>query len=761
LETVMKARLRQRVLLTTGTVTALAVTGPLAGVAMAAALTFSTYLGGTNDEAAAWFSGVVSIAVDDLGNRYVTGSTRSPDFPTTEGAKRTLSGDIDVFVAKIAPGGTILYSTYLGGPCDDAAVDIAVDPGGNAYVTGRIHGGVCTEDVNAAALVAKLDPTGGLVWAAALGGSLADTSIGQAIAVDAAGHAYVAGTTSSHDFPITAGAFRTRDCSAAFSAGADGFVAKLSTDGTTLEYSTFLCGTAHESLNGIAVDAAGSAYVVGSTESKDFPTLGAIQTAPRGGPTAVTGFLTKLLPDGSGLAYSTYLGGSTNDIVGDVALDAQGNVYLTGETQSDDFPTTPGVVQEHPGNRLCFYTLCSDAFVTKIDPSGGAFVYSTLLFGEGNDAGSRIAVDNLGDAYVIGSTASLYFPIVGAFQPASRGPGDAFVTKLSPDATRLLYSSYLGGSHTGASPLIGEDAGSGIAVDWMGNAHVAGYTLSFDFPTTENATQKSIGDGVCDVTGTPCGDAFVAMIWADGPRTVPAIDLVATPTEDGSVTATWRGLPGVTAEDQVRLYPLGAYGADSDALEAWSTDGFTDGTVGLILPGGLPLGWYELRLLIPDPESGLLTTVARSEPFRVGTPGTTTPTGPSTCESDAACDDGDPCTVDVCAVACISKPAAGIASVTCTCERPDPAVCAGQRIPPAVERRLARVCTSFDGAATKRTPPLRRLRRDVASLGGSLGAVAKARKKGRISNDCAAALQAELRDTKDRAARMLVSLSGR
>jgi hypothetical protein len=155
-----------------------------------------------------------------------------------------------------------------------SATDITVDTGGNAYLTGRVHGGVCTEDVNAAALVAKLDPTGGLAYAASLGGSLADTSIGQAIAVDAEGHAYVAGVTSSHDFPVTAGAFRTQDCSAAFSAGADGFVAKLSTDGTTLEYSTFLCGTAHESLNGIAVDAAGSAYVVGSTESKDFPSAG-------------------------------------------------------------------------------------------------------------------------------------------------------------------------------------------------------------------------------------------------------------------------------------------------------------------------------------------------------------------------------------------------------------------------------------------------------------------------------------------------------
>lgn len=176
-----------------------------AAAARAAAITFSTYLGGSSDEAYDWFAGVVAVAVDDLGNRYVTGATRSPDFPTTEGLGRTLSGDVDIFVTKIAPGGTILYSTYLGGPCEDAAVDIAVDAAGSAYVTGRVHGGVCLEPVNAGALVAKLGPAGTLVYATALGGSLADTSTGQAIAVDAAGRAHVAGvaSSSSHDFPTT------------------------------------------------------------------------------------------------------------------------------------------------------------------------------------------------------------------------------------------------------------------------------------------------------------------------------------------------------------------------------------------------------------------------------------------------------------------------------------------------------------------------------------------------------------------------------
>lgn len=758
------ARPGRRVLLTTGAVTGLIVAGPLASVAMAAAITFSTYLGGTNDEAAAYFSGNVSIAVDDLGNRYVTGSTRSADFPTSPGAKRTLSGGMDIFVTKIAPGGTILYSTYLGGPCDDLALDIAVDAVGNAYVTGRVHGGVCMDDVTPSALVAKLDATGSLVYAAGLGGSLADTSIGQAIAVDAEGHAYVAGTagTSSHDFPTTPGAFRTRDCSGEWSAGGDGFVAKVSVDGGSLEYSTFLCGTAHESLNGIAVDAAGSAYVVGSTESHDFPTLRAIQNAPRGGPVAVTGFLTKLLPDGSGLAYSTYLGGSMNDVVSDVALDAQGDAYLTGETQSDDFPTTPGVVQPRPDNRLCFYTLCSDAFVTKVDATGGAIAYSTLLYGEGNDAGARIAVDTLGNSYVVGSTSSLYFPIVGAFQPASRGPRDAFVAKLDAAGAHLLYSSYLGGSHSGASPLIGSDGGSGIAVDWMGNAHVAGYTLSFDFPTTANATQPTLGAGVCDVAGTPCGDAFVAMIWANGPRTVPPIDLTVTPSEvvpGGTMTARWSGIPAPTERDELRLYTLGAYGGDFDEVAAWSTEGWSAAEA-VLTPPDVEAGWYELRLLSPDPESNLLAVIARSEPIHLEAGAPVTPITPPTPTCGTGCDDGDPCTVDGCVAAelCVSTPQSGVTSVTCTCARANPDACVGQRVPRSIGHRRGRLCSSFDGAATKAAPPLRRLRRDVAALDGTMSVVARARKKGRISNDCATALRAELRDAKDRAARLLKSL---
>jgi subtilase family serine protease len=587
-------------------------------------LSYATHLGGSDEEGDWLWGAVFGIAVDAAGNAYVTGATRSVDFPTTAGADGTLGGDQDVFVTKLSPAGAVLYSTYLGGPCADLARDIAVDAAGSAYVTGRAHGGVCLADVTPGVLVAKLDPAGALVYSFVFGGSLADTSMGQAIAVDAAGRAHVTGTahSSSLDFPATPGAYRTEECDEAWASGtADGFVARVNAAGAALEYSTFLCGSGHDSPNDIAVDAGGHAYVAGSTGSSDFPTVNPLQGAPGGGVSAVTGFLSKLSPDGSGLVYSTYLGGSVNDVINGLALDAQGNVYLTGETESSDFPTTPGVLQEQPGNRLCYYELCTDAFVTKVDAAGSAIVYSTYLFGEISEAGSRIAVDGAGNAYVIGTTTSGYFPILDAFQTANRGLADAFVAKLDPDGTRLVYSSYLGGSHSGPSALTGWDTGSAIAVDSAGNAYVAGHTLSYDFPTTPGAFQPDLGGGICDYYDTPCGDAFVARITASGPGVTPSISLNVTPAEvapGGTLTATWAGIPAPSAADELRLYTLGSLGGSFDHAASWPTTGAGAGTVSLALPGGLAFGTYELRLLSPNPDAGnLLGVIARSRPIRL------------------------------------------------------------------------------------------------------------------------------------------------
>lgn len=586
-------------------------------------LAWSTYLGGSNEEADWLYGAVYGIAVDANGNVYVAGSTTSVDFPTAAAADPTLGGSEDAFVAKLSPTGAVLYSTYLGDSCEDIANDVAVDGAGNAYITGRAHGSTCFAGHRPGAWVAKLGPTGAPLYSLVFGGLYADTSAGEAITVDAQGVAYVAGTATTADFPTTPGAFRTLGCPDLGMPGyGDGFVAKIGAGGALL-YSTFLCGYGYDGPSAIALDAAGNMVVAGRTTSGDFPAVNALQPNSGVFPTGTTGFVSKLNAAGTQLIFSTYLGGTVNDTVNGLALDGQGNVYVTGETQSGDFPTTPGVVQPLPGNWNCIWALCTDAWVAKIAAAGNALVYSTFLFGENDDGGADIAVDTAGNAYVVGTTASLFFPVRDAFQPAHRvrGPSDAFVAKLSPDGKRVVYSSYLGGSG-GASPLQGADDGVAIAIDGAGSAYVAGFTRSYDLPTTPGAFQPVIGGGVCDYFGGPCGDAFVAKVSAGGAGAPAPTWLNVTPndTAPGSaVTTTWGGVPIPSPEDALVLYPLG--GLSGAGVTSWATGGAAAGTLTVALPANLAYGTYEIRLLSPDPNLGnLLDTVARSQPIRVRAP---------------------------------------------------------------------------------------------------------------------------------------------
>jgi hypothetical protein len=795
-------------------------------------IAYSSYLGGAWDEADYAFEGVVAVALDGAGNVYLTGTTQSPDFPTTAGADRTLDGEKDVFVTKLAPDGHVVYSTYLGGSCDDVARAIAVDPAGNAYVTGRLNGGQCYLDVPNGVLVAKLDPAGNLVYASVFGGRLADSSIGQAIAVDTTGHAYVAGVASSdtHDFPTTPGAFRTVECANVYPFAGDVFVSKLSADGTAFEYSTIICGTGDEGPDGIAVDAAGHAYVAGTTASSDFPLVHPIVATRGGGSVGVTGFVTKLDVDGSRLLYSTYLGGSESAAIAGIALDPAGNAYVTGETDSMDFPTTPGALQPQPGVRHCIEG-CTDAFVSKLDPTGSALVYSTYLYGELWDAGRGIAVDAGGHAYVVGTTESSYFPILRAFQTRNRGLDDVFVAKLEPDGSRLAYASYLGGSGPTESPRVGHDDGTGIAIDGAGNAYVVGYTQSVDFPTTPGAFQGTIGSGVCDVMGTVCGDAFVTKITAGGAGVVPPLNVSApaTAAPGGTLLVTWTGIPAPGPDDWIEMFALGAgFGPGFGDPVAWHrTNGAAGGTLWLDVPPDVPPGWYEVRLVTPNPDfSNLPAVVARSEPIRIDpaatttttttrvptttthapttttqapttttheptsttrapttttsvpttttNPPTTTTIGPTTTTvvpttttlpvalcAAGGCDDGDPCTDDVCVPdrGCTSTPASGFASVTCTCRRPAPTACAGLALPAAIGIRVERVCTLFVNAAEtpNRATTVRRLKKATKTLKATMRVVTRSGKRG-VPAACVVALTDELQDSAGRAERLLVAI---
>jgi hypothetical protein len=324
-----------------------------------------------------------------------------------------------------------------------------------------------------------IDPI--LFYSTSLGGSGDDA--GLRLAVDAAGNAYVTGSTNSSDFPTTAGAGQTTLASTG-----DAFVTKLNPTGSGIVYSTYLGGSGQEDGLGIAVDAAGNAYVTGLTDSSDFPTTAAAVQPTFAG--VADAFVTKLDPTGSALVYSTTLGGSGFDRGFGIAVDASGNAYVMGLTNSVDFPTTAGAVQP---------TLAGgwfDAFVTKLNPTGSALVYSTFHGGDGFDCSFGIAVDAAGSAYVTGLTDSRNFPTTaGAFQTTIGGSSDAFVTKLNPAGSALVYSTYLGGS--------GQDEGLGIAVDRADSAYVTGRTGSANFPTTVGAFRTTIGGP---------GDAFVTKL---------------------------------------------------------------------------------------------------------------------------------------------------------------------------------------------------------------------------------------------------------
>ncbi len=375
------------------------------------AILYSTFLGGSEVDFG------FGIAVDGAGNAYVTGSTASTTFPGVGGGsiQPSFGGLRDAFVTKIDPTGTaILYSTYLGGSGADGAFGIAINGAGSAYVTGwttstsfpGVGGGSIqpAPGGNGDAFVTKIDPTGNAIaWSTFLGGSgWGDT--GFDVAVDLAGSAYVTGHTNSTTFPgVNASSIQPANAG-----DFDAFLTKIDPTGTTIVYATFLGGMPFDSGDSIAVDAAGSAHVAGSTA------------------TSLNASVIKINPAGNAIVYSILLGSpGMIDRASGIAIDAAGNAYITGQTSSTSFPgVSASSIQPTYGGS-------ADAFVTMIDPAGG-IVWSTYLGGSAQDTGYDIAIDVAGSVYVTGFTLSPTFPGVspGSIQPVNLG-GDAFVTKIS------------------------------------------------------------------------------------------------------------------------------------------------------------------------------------------------------------------------------------------------------------------------------------------------------------------------------------------
>jgi hypothetical protein len=443
------------------------------------ALSYSTYLGGSGNE------GGLGIAIDSAGDSYVTGNTTSSNFPTQNPTQGTYAGGPDdVFVTKFDPTGTtLIYSTYLGGSGDDVGEAIAVDSAGNAYVTGY------TTSTDFPTMNAFQPANGGASDAFvtkinSTGGLVYSTylggksnDIGYGIAVDSLGHAYVAGQAGSGNFPKK-NAFQAR-----LSGSTDAFVTEFNSAGNALVYSTYVGGAGADRAYAIAVDSSGSAYLAGSTNSTNFPTKNPLQAALAGHSDV---FVTKLNATGNALVYSTYLGGSGSDSPSGIAVDSAGNAYLAGGTQSSNFPTKNAFQATKAGSH--------NVFVTKLNPTGTALVFSTYLGGSSYDTGGGIGTDSAGNVYVTGYTLSLNFPTKNPIQAHSAGNWDAFVTEFDNTGGALVYSTYLGGRHI--------DWAYGLAVDSSGNVYVTGGTQATNFPT-KNAFQPANGGGY---------DAFVVKI---------------------------------------------------------------------------------------------------------------------------------------------------------------------------------------------------------------------------------------------------------
>ncbi|MGB2887201.1 MAG: SBBP repeat-containing protein [Candidatus Acidiferrales bacterium] len=497
-------------------------------------LNYSTYLGGsaTGDTG-------FGIAVDSNGDAFVTGQTFSTNFPTTSNAINPgpLVSNVKgaVFVTQLNPTGTTqMYSTYLAGSGGDAAFGIALDPSGNAYVTGQtfstdfpttsngLIGSPLVSNTNGTAFLSVIgvppdgrNPT--LIYSSYLGGTNGDS--GRAVAADAHQNAYVTGVTLTPNLAAP-GAFQN----ALKSSAGNAFLARIDTTqsgNNSLVYFTYLGGTGAGIAGfphgdegfGIAADSKKNAYITGTTTSIDFPTTsgafhpGSLASNPNG-----TAFLTRIdttQPGPNSLAYSTYLGGTGGDSGFATALGPNNIAYIAGTTSSTDFPTTPGAF--HPG------PLASNpngtAFVTRIDttqPGSNSLAYSTYLGGTGGDKGLGIQADANNNAYVTGQTASMDFPFTpGAFQTTRKNcGGDSFISKLNPGGNGpadLLYSTYFGGSGTVAGCASPPDFAKAIALDSANNAYITGSTVSADFPVAPKP-----GAFQTALNGT--ADAFIAKL---------------------------------------------------------------------------------------------------------------------------------------------------------------------------------------------------------------------------------------------------------
>lgn len=529
--------------------------GPASTLTATPAMLASTYLGGgggPGDYDITW-----ATATDSNGNVYIAGDSDVADFPVTPNAfQRTYgAGGQDGFVAKFDKDGNLLWSSFLGGSSWDGVYGLAVDQNGNAVVTGVTESSDFPITANAvqkivtgdAAFVTVISADGmSVLYSTYLGGTQSDggvplptnpfhalpnanvETIGVGIAVGPDGNLYVAGETNTIDMPITSGAAQTL-----IGGEVDGFIARIDatkSGSAGLIYSTYIGGAVGDFCAAVIVDPTGNAFVTGETQSPNFPTtLGAYQRVYSLGTAA---FVAKINPSGSTLTYSTLLsgtkgssasGGTNYNAPSAIVIDSSGHAFVVGETNASDFPTTPGVVQPAFGGQ-------DDGFVTELSADGSALIFSSYLGASDYDGLFGLKLDASGNIFVGGYSASADLPLARPFQSNFGGYYDAWVAELSPDATTLLMSSYLGGND--------QDSVYGLDLN-TDRLYLGGRTASTDFPTTNGAYQKTYAGGVWD--------NFLTIVDLSGAIPSPTPTATITPTPSPSLTPTPTSSPTPTA----------------------------------------------------------------------------------------------------------------------------------------------------------------------------------------------------------------------
>jgi hypothetical protein len=545
-------------------------------------LSYGTYLGTNGDDVAR------SVAVDGSGNVYIAGYAHGDGGLLGLLDLLGLSGGDDVMVAKLSPTlGSVVYTTYIGGAGDEQGTAVAVDAAGSAYVTGYTKSSdfptasafQSSRSGSQDAFVFKLNAAGnGLVYATYLGGS-GGADAGYGIAVDAAGSAYVTGATTSANFPTTAGAADTT-----YQGAGEAFVTKL-TPGGAVAYSTFIGGSDLDIGHAIAVDSSGNAVVVGETKSTDFPTVRAYQSSKSGA--EADAFITRLDAAGASFSYSTYLGGSNADVANSVALDSTGKIYVAGETNSNDFDTTAGAFQT--------VLKGDDAFVAIVDPAASgasSLVYSTYVGGDGgDDIANAIAVDPAGRVYVAGETTSDSLPVTAGAHDTVRNGDEGFLIAIDPNgggAADLAYGTYFGGNNV--DHILG-------AAYRNGKVYVVGETKS----TSGIATA-----GAADTSQNGALDGFAAAFTFAVPPTVSLAGGPLAYSENAGPLAIGASLTvadpdgGILSSASVQITANYASGEDLLAFDnsnPWGITGVWSAATGtLVLTGASSLANYQAAL---------------------------------------------------------------------------------------------------------------------------------------------------------------------